>query len=185
MSPNKSILPPNATQLQKDLEAASIGRLSLLNVDALRYLANPEQCKIEFLPWLAWAVSVDVWDTNWSQDIQRSIVRESIQIHQRKGTVGGLKRTLESFITGRIRVAEWFEYGGEPYTFRVYATYKNVGMTMEDVELIYSAIIQTKNLRSHLEFFLPEIESEDSVPKYGMAFGHLEITTIYPREDNV
>lgn len=185
MSQNKSILPPNATQLQKDLEAASTGRLSLLNVDALRYLNNPERCQIEFLPWLAWAMSVDVWDSNWPENTQRSVVRESIQIHQRKGTVGGLKRTLGSFITGRIRVTEWFEYGGEPYTFRVYATYKNTGMSVEDVELIYSAIMQTKNLRSYLEFFLPEIETEDTVPRYGVALGHLETTTIYPREDNV
>lgn len=185
MSQSKSILPPNATQLQTDLEAATNGRLSLLDIDALRYLNNPELCQIEFLPWLAWAMSVDVWDPNWPTDTQRSVVRESIQIHQQKGTVAGLKRTLGSFVTGRIRVTEWFEYGGEPYTFRVYATYRDSGMSLTDAELIYSAIMQTKNLRSHLDFFLPEIETTSSVPKYGVAFGHREITTIYPREDNV
>jgi hypothetical protein len=42
--------------------------------------------------------------------------------------------------------------------------------------------MQTKNLRSHLEYFRPELETDNNVPKVGLAFGHLEKTTIYPRE---
>ncbi len=60
MTQIKSILPPNATQLQKDIEAAMTERLLSLDIDSLRWLNNPDKCEPEFLPWLAWAMSVDV-----------------------------------------------------------------------------------------------------------------------------
>ena len=113
------------------------------------------------------------------------MVRESLLVHRQKGTLGALRRTLESFLFAKIRITEWFEYNGEPYTFRVYAVYREAGMSLSDAELIYAAIMQAKNLRSHLEFFLPQIETENKAPRYGVAFGHLEKTTIYPRENNV
>ncbi len=185
MSQIKSILPPNATQLQKDLEAATTSRLSSLNVDALRYLNDPDNCLEEFLPWIAWAMSVDIWNNNWTAATKRKVVRESLLVHRQKGTLGALRRTLESFLLARIRISEWFEYNGDPYTFRVYAIFQNTSMSLEDADLIYSTIMQTKNLRSQLEYFLPEIETTDAVPKVGAAFGHLEKTTIYPRENNV
>ena len=185
MTQSNSLLPPNATQLQKDLEAATTLRLLSLNVDALRYLNDPDNCLEEFLPWIAWAMSVDIWNNDWEAVTKRKVVRESLLVHRQKGTLGALRRTLESFLFARIRITEWFEYNGEPYTFRVYAVYREAGMSLSDAELIYAAIMQAKNLRSHLEFFMPQIETESKAPRYGVAFGHLEKTTIYPREENV
>lgn len=185
MTQIKSILPPNATQLQKDLEAATAQRLLSLNVDQLRYMTNPELCKAEFLPWLAWAMSVDVWNNDWPVDTKRTVIRESMQVHQTKGTLGSLRRALEAFMASEIRIEEWFEYNGDPYMFRVYAVFRDVGMSLDDIETIHRTIVQTKNLRSQLEYFLPEIEHREPVPNVGVAFGHLETTTIYPRENDV
>lgn len=185
MTQIKSILPPNATQLQKDLEAATTQRLLSLDENRLRYLNNPELCQPEFLPWLAWSMSVDVWNNDWSIDTKRTVVRESMQVHQTKGTLGSLRRALEAFMASRIRITEWYEYNGDPYTFRVYATFQDVSVSLDDFETIYRTIVQTKNLRSQLEYFLPEIEHQEPVPKYGVAFGHLETTTIYPENNNV
>ena len=109
MSQIKSILPPNATQLQKDLEAATTLRLSSLNEDQLRYLNNPELCKADFLPWLAWSMSVDVWNNDWSIDTKRTVIRESMRVHQTKGTLGSLRRALEAFMASEIRISEWYE----------------------------------------------------------------------------
>ena len=159
-------MPPNATQLQKDLEAATTLRLLSLNVDALRYLNDPDNCLEEFLPWIAWAMSVDIWNNDWEAITKRKVVRESLLVHRQKGTLGALRRTLESFLFAKIRITE-------------------AGMSLTDAELIYAAILQAKNLRSHLEFFMPQIETENKAPRYGVAFGHLEKTTIYPREENV
>ncbi len=83
-----------------------------------------------------------------------------------------------------MKIDEWFKYGGNPLTFRVHAIFRQEGLSSSDANLIYTAIMQTKNLRSHLDFFLPEIETINDTPKTAVAFGHLEMTTIYPREDN-
>lgn len=156
-----------------------------MNTNLVRWMNNPNKCPAEILPWLAWAVSVDIWNNDWSEATKRSVVRESVLVHMKKGTLGGLRRTLASFGFAEIRIEEWFEYGGDPYTFRVYAVFQEDGLSMTDANLIYSAIMQTKNLRSHLNYFRPELETQTNRPKYGLAFGHLETTTIYPRENNV
>ncbi len=99
-----------------------------------------------------------------------------------KGTLGALKRSLASFGFADIRIEEWFEYGGDPFTFRVHAVFNEDGLSIEDANLIYTVIMQTKNLRSHMDFFQPELTTVSNRPVYGVAFGHLETTTIYPRD---
>jgi phage tail P2-like protein len=184
MTQNDSILPPNSTPLQKDLEAAAIARLFLLRTEPLRWLNNPEKCLPEILPWLAWAMSVDVWNDNWALEIKQSVIRQSIQVHKQKGTIGALRRALSAFLFASIRIEEWFKYGGTPFTFRVYALFSDEGHSTDETNLIYTTLMQTKNLRSHLDLFLPEIETTSDRPKIAAAFGHLEMTTIYPREDD-
>ncbi len=178
----KSILPPNASVLQKDVEAVITERLLSLNIDVISWMNNADICPEEILPWLAWAVSVDVWDNNWSIETKRSVIKESIQVHKLKGTIGALRRALASFGFADIRIEEWFDYGGEPFTFRVYAIFQEDGLSIEEANLIHASIMQTKNLRSHLDQFRPEIETISNRPTYGIAFGHLETTTIYPRK---
>lgn len=154
----------------------------MLDTNVLRHLSDPNKCPMDLIPWLAWAMSVDVWDNNWSEDTKRNVVRESFQVHKIKGTLGSLKRALAAFVYADIVIEEWFQYGGKPYNFRVYAIFREEGMSITESELILSTIMQTKNLRSHLEYFRPELETDNNVPKVGLAFGHLEKTTIYPRE---
>ena len=182
MTVENKLLPPNATALLKDLDAVISRRFSLLNTDVLRWLAHPDKCPSDIIPWLAWAMSVDVWDNNWNDSTKRNVIRESVQVHKNKGTLGALKRALAAFVFADIKIEEWFEYAGTPYNFRVYAIFREDGLSMTDAELILSTIMQTKNLRSKLEYFRPELETDNGVPKFGLAFGHLEKTTIYPRE---
>ncbi|EGG93508.1 Tail protein I [gamma proteobacterium IMCC1989] len=89
-----SLLPPNATQLEKDWEVvANIATDKPVNI---RTLWDWETCPVEFLPWLAWALSVDDWDANWSEDQKRQSIKESYQIHVKKGTVGSIRRVLKA-----------------------------------------------------------------------------------------
>lgn len=184
MTQNKNILPPNATPMQKDLESAAIARLFLLRTEPLRWINNPDKCLPEILPWLAWAMSVDVWNDAWPIQTKQSVIRQSVQVHKAKGTIGALRRALAAFLFADIRIEEWFKYGGAPFTFRVYALLLGEGHTTDEADLIYTAIMQTKNLRSHLDLFLPEIETRNEKPKVAAVFGHLETTTIYPRDDD-
>ncbi|MFM2909173.1 phage tail protein I, partial [Klebsiella pneumoniae subsp. ozaenae] len=69
--------------------AAACAVISDLTVP-LRDLWNPETCPVKFLPYLAWAFSVDRWDENWSEAEKRSVIGEAFWLHQRKGTVAAI-----------------------------------------------------------------------------------------------
>lgn len=43
----------------------------------LRRLWNPDNCPVNLLPWLAWAYSVDRWDSEWPEETKREVVRAS------------------------------------------------------------------------------------------------------------
>ena len=55
-----SLLPPGSTSLERRLAQTCSG-ISDLQVP-LRDLWNPATCPVSFLPYLAWAFSVDRWD---------------------------------------------------------------------------------------------------------------------------
>lgn len=100
----ESILPVNASQLEVDMLATFNSVLTRLLIQmfgeeegiALKYLWNPSFCPSQLLPHLATALSVDVDISEFSLEQQRSLIRESFRVHQRKGTVGSVRRVIES-----------------------------------------------------------------------------------------
>lgn len=88
-----SLLPENSTSVELALEAVAAGRIEALAMPA-RLMWDPWACPAEFLPWLAWALSVDDWDNAWSDEQKREMVAGSIEVHRHKGTVGGMRRAL-------------------------------------------------------------------------------------------
>jgi phage tail P2-like protein len=80
-----SLLPPNATPLETGL--ARLGqRLSAVDLP-IADLWNPQTCPLPALPWLAWTLSVDTWDTDWTQERKRAITAGAIAAQRRKGSV--------------------------------------------------------------------------------------------------
>lgn len=61
----------------------------------LRDLWRWDTCPEDLLPWLAWAMSVDLWSDAWPIERQREIIRDSFKLHRLKGTLGGIKRYVE------------------------------------------------------------------------------------------
>jgi hypothetical protein len=92
MSTYPDLLPPNSTPLERALSGPT-GRLTAIGtpVDAVwRW----DQCPDDLLPWLAWAMSVDFWDEDWTPERKRNLIRESFELHRKKGTLYGIKRYL-------------------------------------------------------------------------------------------
>lgn len=113
-----SILPPNSTPLQKALEQVVHG---LLDIPVpLRALWNPQTCPIALLPWLAWGLSIDLWDADWSETTKRAAVADAIAFQRRKGTPASLRTVLDRF-DPLIRIVQWFEDRDNlpPYVFRL------------------------------------------------------------------
>jgi len=183
MTEVKSILPFNASPLLKDLEAATGSRLSLLNEERVRWLNNPDLCPAHILPWLAWAVSVDVWSDDWPLSQKRAVIRQSIQIHKRTGTLGALKRALAAFAYAKIDIKEWFETGGDPFTFRVVIEFISDGASVKNCEEIYQTIMRTKNLRSWLIAITAELTNHNDTPFLANRFAYEETICVYPKEE--
>lgn len=101
-----SILPPNATRLERALERA--GAIALGFDVPIADLWSPDRCPKPLLPWLAWALSVDVWDPSWPEEERRDVIRNSVEVHRRKGTVGSVRRQLAAAGYGDAEVIEQF-----------------------------------------------------------------------------
>lgn len=88
------VLPKNATDYLRNLSAVGADRMLPFTADELRNLWNPAKCEESVLPFLAWALSVDVWDADWPTDKKRRVLANAFLDHQRKGTLATIKQYL-------------------------------------------------------------------------------------------
>ncbi len=151
------LLPPNATDLELAL-SASIARLSDVPVP-IDTLWNPALAPLATLPQLAWALSVDVWDARWPEDVRRAVTAASPAVHRAKGTAGAVRRALEA-LGVEVELTEWWQQlpAGVPHTFAALA-WVNAQIALgapvlgpEVIRSIRDSIAATKPARSHFEF---------------------------------
>lgn len=143
------LLPWNATPQERALSEA-VGRVSGVPVP-VRELWDPDTCPPQLLAWLAWAFSVDEWDSSWTDAQKRQFIKRSVEVHRYKGTIGAVRDALEA-LQFDAQVQEWFAQmpAGAPYTFRVLLAVEQVGISQDQFSGLFSVIERTKNLRSHL-----------------------------------
>nr|WP_241087528.1 phage tail protein I [Candidatus Vondammii sp. HM_W22] len=111
-----SLLPPNASALERATEGAINDSIESIPVP-VRDLWNPERCPAALLSWLAWALSVDNWNTGWPEKIKRTVIAQSIEVHRRKGTIGALRRTGAWYPCQRV-VSVWWPALSLPPQYR-------------------------------------------------------------------
>ncbi|WP_341204786.1 phage tail protein I [uncultured Sulfitobacter sp.] len=169
MSDLPTVLPPNAQQVELDLEQMS-GRLLGFG-DPIAALWDASACPEHLLPYLAWGFSVEVWDSAWPEAYKRQVLVNAVQVHRAKGTVGSVRRAL-SGIGFRTDISEWFEYGGDPHTFLLDAFGEDVfaaGMAIDarTLALVTSILVNLKPLRSHFELRIGERFDTDVYARAG------------------
>ena len=157
---SNSLLPPNATLLERNLEHAISAATSIpVTINALW---DPDRCPAELLPWLAWAYSVDQWRDGWSEKIKRQTIKEAFVIHQHKGTPFAVQHALNA-LGIKTQVSEWWEDGvnGQPGTMKVLALInENLSgeadglLTSEMLQLITNAISAAKRGSIHFDLEL-------------------------------
>ncbi|HAX2233649.1 TPA: phage tail protein I, partial [Escherichia coli] len=104
---------------------------------------------VHLLPYLAWAFSVDRWDRNWPEETKRQVIRDAWLIHRHKGTISALRRAIEP-LGYLIRVSEWWEFDGEPGTFKVDVGTLDSGVTEEMYLEMERLIADAKPASRHL-----------------------------------
>lgn len=143
------LLPGNATALERQA-AEALAEIERVPVP-LRNLLNPERCPVNLLPYLAWAFSVDRWDSKWPESTKRTAIRSSFFIHSRKGTIGALRRVVEP-LGYLIEVVEWFDMvpEGPPGTFALKIGVLETGITDEMYQELTWLIDDARPLTRHL-----------------------------------
>lgn len=112
-----SLLPPNTTPLERALEAGAQPEVLVTPAGAID---DPATCPADLLPWLAWGLSVDTWDADWSEADKRAAIAGSIEMHRRKGTRLSVETVVARF-DRLARLVEWHEATPRraPHTFDI------------------------------------------------------------------
>lgn len=145
-----TLLPPNASPLERALDESAATRLAAVPVDVVGLLYDPQRIPAQLLPWLAWAWSVDEWSPDWTEAQQRAAVAASFTVHQLKGTRGAVRRAVEA-IYASARITEWFENGSEPGTFDVDVEVTDEPVTEQTIADLIRVVTASKNVRSHFD----------------------------------
>ncbi|OLS34227.1 phage tail protein I [Alkalihalophilus pseudofirmus] len=155
--PLLDLLPPSLKH-DPDIIAASraidTGFLLLADeVNNLILLPRVNELSEDLLDHLAYYLHVDFYDRSLEIETKRKLVKDSLYLHQIKGTPKAVEHLIETlFDEGQVQ--EWFEYGGEPYTFRVITS--NPTVSNERASEFIRALDSVKNMRSHLESVILE-----------------------------
>lgn len=138
------LLPINATKQERALSLTT-ARAGSIPVP-VGELWDPYTCPLAVLPWLAWSLAVDPWDSSWTEGQKRQAIAESIAVHRVKGTIGALKRALQAI--GYECVVS--DQTGTPYVFRVGIDVTNGSAVETAYAQAQSIALRVKNARSHL-----------------------------------
>ncbi|WP_329523103.1 phage tail protein I [Klebsiella pneumoniae] len=172
-----SLLPPGSSALERRLAQACSG-ISDLNVP-LRDLWNPWKCPAKFLPYLAWAFSVDRWEETWTETAKRQAVSDAFWIHQRKGTVAAVKRVIEG-LGYSMTLEEWWEVADPAGTFRLEIDLNDIGITEPMIAELERIIGDAKPVSRHISQ-LTLSASTGSITSIGTAAFDGEVITVYPK----
>lgn len=113
------------------------------------------------------------YDKSYDITIKSQLILEAFLVKSKLGTPYAVEKIV-STIFGSGIVEEWFEYGSEPYYFRIDSA--NPELLQEDEKKFLSILEKTKNVRSWLEKIRIILESE--TPFYvGTVYHELSVET--------
>jgi phage tail-like protein len=78
---------------------------AIATIDCIDSYVDPMITPADFLEWLGGWVGAQM-DENAPENRQRALVAASVDLHQRRGTVGGLRAHLELLTGGRVEVVD-------------------------------------------------------------------------------
>ncbi|WP_019519961.1 phage tail protein I [Faucicola boevrei] len=147
-----SLLPANATKLEHSL-ASITAKIEPIPVPFFN-VWDVDNCPDEFLPYLATAWSVDEWNDNWTADTKRAVIKNSLWVHERKGTLGAVKRAL-SAMQYDTKIIEWWQKNpqGRGGTFSIEVA-PTTGVIADSILQIKNVIDAVKRLSAHYDVYI-------------------------------
>lgn len=151
-----------------DLSAMLVYLVDVVPVQVLPYLADQFH-----------VTGLEGWRFARTVQERRNLIKRAVELHRFKGTGWAIEQVLVTLgLEGRVQ--EWFEYGGEPYHFRVDVDLADRGIDDATYEALNALILEYKNKRSRLEALTVSITNRSAVPVIAATILSGEHTTIYP-----
>lgn len=127
------------------------------NVDIPSIYVRINSLTSEQLDHMAAAWDASVWRQSWPIQIKRRILNNVILEKRKRGTLGAVKKAIET-IASFTSLTEWWQETpkGTPHTFKVIASLNNYeGVLESDLqEDLFGLIDDAKPVRSHYDFIL-------------------------------
>ena len=120
---------------------------------------------------LARDFKVDWWDPEYSLEEKRRTLKDSWRVHRLLGTRAAVETAI-SAIYPHTQVLEWFEYGGEPYHFRLHINVSDDNIESDKQRRVLSRLDTYKNLRSHLDTINYRMTARPAVAVAGTVCTH-------------
>ena len=95
---------------------------------------------------LAWEMDIDWYEDTMSIDVKRETIKTARLIKEHRGTKWAVEQVVAN-VFGTGEVQEWFEYGDEPFYFKITT---DTQMTPDLFEKVKKHIEKVKNARSKL-----------------------------------
>ena len=104
-----------------------------------------------------------LWDKDWSDEVKREVLRNSLRWRMIHGTPACVEEFASAVLEAAATVIPWWIYGGEPGCFKVHVEFSGHGYTEEALVSARRAIVRAKNTRSHLDAIDLELVSRGAV----------------------
>lgn len=157
------IMPPALTHDKSIMALAAADAEALAvrleEIDRVRIISNIDGLDEAVLDILARDFKVDWYDPDYSLEEKRRTLKDSWRVHKTLGTRAAVETAI-SAIYPETTVEEWFEYGGEPYHFRLRINLANDSGDITKQRRVFQRLNFYKSLRSHVDevkyFLKPE-----------------------------
>lgn len=175
---------PSALRNDKSMRALASSIANILatrpsEIDTLRIYANIDALPEEMLDILAYDFKVDWWDYDYSLEEKRQTLKDSWKVHRMLGTKAAVETAI-SAIYPDTTVEEWFEYGGDPYAFRLIIDAADRSVDAERHKRVLEMVNYYKNLRSHLDGITIDATAIPSPTLYTAGHFATWTTTVLP-----
>ena len=125
------------------------------NAELVNIYARIDELPESLLDILAVDFNVTWYDYDYDVQTKRQVIKDSFYVHRYLGTIGATKKALCS-VWPNTGVEEWFDYGGDPYYFRVLLEASDTTQPIYIKDII-DTIRTYQSIRSHLEDGLPVV----------------------------
>lgn len=95
-------------------------------------------------------LGLEGWDYAVTEADKRSLLKQAVELHRYKGTPWAVRQGMRR-VHPDIDLAEWYEYGGKPYFFKIRYNGADVSLSLSQALKLYYIIDALKSLRSRLE----------------------------------